>query len=84
MVKHYLRRLVTISWGDSRTTISGAVQLRVCHRHVMRSSDDVSATGDVQAEAGMANVLFDFRKDKRVSPYVGAGVGVAEIELTDF
>ena len=28
-------------------------------------------------------IRYDFNKDKRVSPYVGAGIGWAEIELTD-
>lgn len=52
--------------------------------HRLDGVDQSGSLGDVQSEAGMGNVLFDFNRDERISYYVGAGVGLAEIELTDF
>ncbi len=52
--------------------------------HRLNGVDQAGSRGDVQSEAGMGNIVYDFNKDKRVSPYVGAGIGWAEIELTDF
>jgi len=52
--------------------------------HRLEGSKEDGSTGEVQAEAGIGNVLYDFRKGKRVSPYVGAGIGWAELELRGF
>ena len=52
--------------------------------HRLNGVEQGGSRGDVQSEAGMGNIVYDFNKDKRVSPYVGAGIGWAEIELTDF
>ena len=52
--------------------------------HRLDGVDQAGSRGDVQSEAGMGNIVYDFNKDKRVSPFVGVGIGWAEIELTDF
>jgi hypothetical protein len=51
--------------------------------HSLDGAEQAGSRGEVQSEAGMGNVLFDFNKDKRISPYVGAGIGLAEIELNN-
>lgn len=40
--------------------------------------------GTLENEVGIANILFDFRAEARVSPYVGVGVGLAEVTLQDY
>ncbi len=52
--------------------------------HRLNGVDQAGSRGDVQSEAGMGNIVYDFNRDQRVSPFVGAGIGWAEIELTDF
>ncbi len=37
--------------------------------------------GDITALAGMANVYFDFRKGKSIRPYIGGGIGAANLDL---
>ena len=51
--------------------------------HGLDGVEQAGSLGEIQSEAGMGNVLFDFNKGKRISPYVGAGIGLAEIELND-
>ena len=40
--------------------------------------------GALENEVGIANIVFDLRPEARVSPYVGVGVGVAEVTLKDY
>jgi opacity protein-like surface antigen len=42
------------------------------------------SVGTLENEVGIANILYDFRREARVSPYIGAGVGVAEVTLSDY
>lgn len=37
--------------------------------------------GDITATAGTLNVFFDFNRDGRIQPYVGAGLGFANLDL---
>ncbi len=39
-----------------------------------------SGSGDTTALSGMVNVLYDFTTDGDMTPYVGAGLGAAQIE----
>ena len=41
------------------------------------------ATGKVQAMSYMANLLYDFDFGSKVTPYIGAGAGVAHIKLNN-
>ena len=41
------------------------------------------ASGTGESDVGIANILFDFRKSNRVSPFIGFGIGVVEVELSD-
>ncbi len=40
--------------------------------------------GGLEHEAGILNVFADFRREARVSPYVGVGAGVAELTLDEY
>jgi opacity protein-like surface antigen len=42
------------------------------------------SVGTLENEVGIANILYDFRREARVSPYIGVGVGVAEVTLSDY
>ena len=42
------------------------------------------SVGGLEHEAGILNVFADFRREARVSPYVGVGVGVAEVTLDEY
>jgi opacity protein-like surface antigen len=57
--------------------------------HMQRDTDtavgdprglDDRAEGELEVLAGLANVYWDFRRDKLVQPYLGAGAGVARVE----
>jgi opacity protein-like surface antigen len=37
--------------------------------------------GDVSTLSGMANVLYDFELDGKITPYIGGGLGVASINV---
>lgn len=41
------------------------------------------ANGDVKHLIGMANAYFDFDNASFITPYVGGGVGVAKVDLSD-
>lgn len=43
-----------------------------------------SASGDVSSIALMANLFYDFNKDGTFHPYVGGGVGGAQVSVNDF
>lgn len=42
----------------------------------------VAIAGEAESLAVMANVLFDFKIESAVEPYVGAGIGFAEVDYT--
>lgn len=42
------------------------------------------ADGDAKARSLMINAIYDFRKEERVSPYIGLGVGFAAVSLDGF
>lgn len=42
------------------------------------------STGDASAIAFMANVYHDFLPDNRFRPYIGAGIGLAIVDFSDF
>lgn len=46
-------------------------------------SGEKPATGDVSVSSGMANLYVDMFQKSRLSPYVGAGVGVANVKYKD-
>ncbi len=37
---------------------------------------------DIASQTYMINYYYDFKTDSRMTPYVGAGIGVAEVDLT--
>jgi opacity protein-like surface antigen len=41
------------------------------------------ADGDVKNLSGMINAYFDFDNDSIITPYVGAGLGVAKVDVSD-
>lgn len=43
----------------------------------------VDANGWVSSLSGMANVIYDFTPDRRLHPYIGAGIGVARINANN-
>ena len=52
--------------------------------HLRNGFDSIggaNATGDAKIWSAMANVLYDFRMGWPVIPYVGAGIGVARLDL---
>jgi len=65
--------------GEIDTTRSNDVD-----RHRLNGAALAGSSGDIESEAGIINILFDFRREARIVPYVGVGVGVAEVELNDF
>jgi len=44
-------------------------------------SGEMDASGDVTAKTLMINALYDFHNNSRLTPYLGAGVGIAKIEF---
>lgn len=42
------------------------------------------SVGTLENEVGIGNILYDFRREARVSPYIGVGIGVAEVTLSDY
>ena len=45
------------------------------------NSGSVSVDGDITALAGMVNVYLDFRPGKSWRPYIGGGIGAANLDL---
>jgi opacity protein-like surface antigen len=52
--------------------------------HRLGGIDLPGSVGTLENEVGIANLLVDFRREARVSPYVGLGAGVAEVTLSDY
>jgi opacity protein-like surface antigen len=46
--------------------------------------EDVESSVDVDALSGMVNLFYDFNRDGGVQPYVGVGVGIANVEVESF
>jgi len=44
-------------------------------------SVSTGASGDVTVVSGMANVLYDFTTRSKLKPYVGAGIGLANVNV---
>jgi opacity protein-like surface antigen len=42
---------------------------------------DADPTGDVRFLTGMGNVFYDFRNSSRWTPYIGGGLGLANVDL---
>ena len=56
-------------------TTSGNQILTPLAKDVGYKSADFVPIGQVSTEAGIANVIYDFRRSSRVSPFLGLGVG---------
>lgn len=41
----------------------------------------VPASGDVTSKSGMVNVYYDFTPKAQLNPFVGAGIGLAKVEV---
>lgn len=52
--------------------------------HRLDGVDQQGSVGTLENEVGIGNILYDFRREARVSPYVGVGVGVAEVTASDY
>lgn len=66
-------------WFDPRRHWRGEVELSYRENDV----DDVAgigSDGELNALTGMVNGYYDFTPNARFSPYVGAGVGFADVE----
>jgi opacity protein-like surface antigen len=44
---------------------------------------EVEFTGDVTVLAGLANVYYDFANSTAFTPFVSAGIGMAQVEIND-
>ena len=42
----------------------------------------VSPSGDISALSFMLNGFYDFKNQTRITPYIGAGIGVARVDLS--
>lgn len=52
--------------------------------HRLDGIETPGSFGTLENEVGIANILFDFAAEARVSPYIGVGVGLAEVTLKDY
>lgn len=66
-------------WFDSRQHWRGEVELSYRENDIDRLGT-AGGGGEVNSLAYMVNGYYDFRPNARVQPYVGAGVGIAEVE----
>lgn len=66
-------------WFDSQRHWRGELELAYRENDVDEVSG-VNADGEFNALTGMLNAYYDFTPDARLSPYVGVGVGYADIE----
>lgn len=44
---------------------------------------ETNGAGELEAHTGMVNMLIDFNNDSRWTPYVGGGLGMANIEMAN-
>ena len=42
------------------------------------------SVGTLENEVGIGNILYDFWREARVSPFIGVGIGLAEITTSDY
>lgn len=68
------------TFGSDPAIGRGRIELEANRRK--QDFDNAGSTGEIQADVYTANYFYDFNIDSSVMPYVGAGVGVANIELT--
>lgn len=52
--------------------------------HSLGGTSLAGATGEANTTSLMANFYYDFGNDGRVTPYLGAGFGLATVDLPDF
>ena len=48
------------------------------------SGYDLNLTGDITSVALFANGYYDFKNSSNFTPFVGAGIGMANVEISDF
>ena len=53
-------------------------------KHSLGGASLDGATGEASVTSLMANVYYDFATSGRVKPYVGAGLGLASVDLSNF
>lgn len=49
----------------------------------MQNDVESASEGESKTLAGFANVMYDFNRQGRIQPFVGAGIGFARVELQD-
>jgi opacity protein-like surface antigen len=52
--------------------------------HRLDGVEQPGSAGTLEHEVGILNLYYDFRREARVSPYLGVGAGVAEVTLVDY
>lgn len=52
--------------------------------HILGGTALPGPTGGLDARSYLVNAIYDFNREGKVSPYLGAGAGWAEVELDDF
>jgi OOP family OmpA-OmpF porin len=74
--------------GDSGWAVSGSVGRQIADGFrgegevlYMESNAKHSGTGDLKTVAGMLNGYYDFNRQGAWNPFVGAGVGVAQVKV---
>jgi opacity protein-like surface antigen len=74
--------------GDTGWTVSGAVGREIADGFrgegevlYLDSSGKHSGAGDLKTVAGMLNGYYDFNRQGAWQPFVGAGVGVAQVKV---
>jgi opacity protein-like surface antigen len=78
---------IAVGYRMDSVRIEGELSLRDSDvdSHQLNGSGPLDGpTGEASATTLMANVLYDFNTEGRVSPYIGAGLGFAAVDFEGF
>ena len=70
--------------GNVRMELEGSFRKSDVENHVTTGAPLAGSRGKAKVMAGMANAYFDIPTTSSVQPYIGGGVGVANVDYSDY
>ena len=77
---------LNVGYGTGKVRVEGEIGTRDgdVQDHILGGDKLPGPTGEITSTSLMANVLYDFNRAGKVQPYIGFGLGYADVEKDSF